>query len=313
MIDKLERQLARITVPALRITLGLLWLANLHWKRPGDFGETANNGLFKYVNAAVVDPEVFGPYTWLTENVILKNYQAFGWLTLLTETVLAGALIVGWKVRWMALIGAVQSAAIMLSVVNYSGVAEWPWSYYMMIAAHLGLLGLARQTQVAVDAVTPDSAKRAWGVGGAVAGVVGLLALAKVGWDSATFADERGVLLGNSWGELKFLRLNGVGGLVLVVIGALGIAAARAASSERARQLATAAAGVSGASLLLLLVQWRTPKLTGSAETGGWLGGDGGTMGVAAGLTMLFAQSVLVSFRHGSKRTIVSGGSALGE
>jgi len=34
-----------ITMAALRILLGLLWLYNVSWKRPLDFGQDGGNGL----------------------------------------------------------------------------------------------------------------------------------------------------------------------------------------------------------------------------------------------------------------------------
>ena len=48
MMDRLEQRVGRAMPVVLRITLGLMWLANIHWKRPGDFGEADSSGLYKY-------------------------------------------------------------------------------------------------------------------------------------------------------------------------------------------------------------------------------------------------------------------------
>ena len=68
-------------IGAMRILAGLLWLANLEWKRPPNFGRDLNNGLYKYVDSAVRLP-VFDPFAWIVEHVVLEHYTLFGWYTL---------------------------------------------------------------------------------------------------------------------------------------------------------------------------------------------------------------------------------------
>lgn len=281
IMNTVEARIGRATAAVLRITLGLLWLSNLHWKRPADFGRTQGNGLFKYVNSAVVDPPVFRPYSSLVEHVILPNFHLFGWFSLMTEALLAGALLVGWKTRWMALLGVVQSLAIGLSVINYSKAYEWPWSYYLMIAAHLALLGLGAGKVAGVDGLTRATAHRGWTTGGIVAALAGVWALIKMDGFNAPL----GGLLGNTWGELKFMRFNGLGALVLLVIGGLALAAGQ----TKRRELGLAAAVLSALVVVLGIVQWRT-TVTG-VEDGGLLGIEGGAIGFSLGLTLLFGQS----------------------
>jgi thiosulfate dehydrogenase [quinone] large subunit len=284
LMDRLEQRAGRAMPVVLRVTLGLMWLANIHWKRPGDFGEADSSGLYKYLDPAKRGPSVFDPFTWLVDEVILPGFQLFGWVTLLTEIVLAAALLVGWKVRWMALLGAVQSLAIGLSVVNYTLVVEWPWSYLLMIAGHLALFGMAAGAVFGADGLRAGNAHRGWLAGGIVAALLGLWAIAKVGWDdTVTFAGTNGVLLGNEWGELKFMRVNGVGGLVLLAVGAVAIAA----GLRKDRILGVVAAAVAAVVAVIGLVQWRKP--VGGRETGGLLGIEGGAMAVAVALTLLFA------------------------
>jgi hypothetical protein len=46
--EKLDRQASGFVIGGVRILAGLLWLANIHWKVPGDFGEDNGGGLYKY-------------------------------------------------------------------------------------------------------------------------------------------------------------------------------------------------------------------------------------------------------------------------
>jgi len=73
---------------ALRVLAGLLWLYNVSWKRPPDFGEDSGTGLYGFTQLAVENP-VFPPYSWVVENVVLPNFLAFGWMVLVVETLLA--------------------------------------------------------------------------------------------------------------------------------------------------------------------------------------------------------------------------------
>lgn len=164
---------------AVRITAGLLWLANLEWKRPPDFGENLGNGLYKYIDSAIRNP-VFDPYSWFVENVVAKQYTAFGWFTLLSEATLAALLILGYKTRWAALFGALFTVPIFLSVLYYDQQYEWPWSYYLMIALHLAVFASAAGQYAGLDGVLargPAARARAATVLGAVATVVGILGL----------------------------------------------------------------------------------------------------------------------------------------
>ena len=60
----------------LRIMLGFLWLWNVNWKVPPDFGEAGKQGLYKFTAYAVSDP-VFPPYSFVVEKVVLPNLAIF--------------------------------------------------------------------------------------------------------------------------------------------------------------------------------------------------------------------------------------------
>ena len=138
----------RITIAAVRIALGLLWIQAAGWKTPPDFGRDTGSGLFRYTSYAVEYP-VFPPFSWLIENVVLPHFALFGYLTLLLEAGIGAFLLVGLATRFWAVLGIVQTAAITLSVLN--APHEWPWAYYLMFAAHVVVLATAAGRSVGLD------------------------------------------------------------------------------------------------------------------------------------------------------------------
>jgi uncharacterized membrane protein YphA (DoxX/SURF4 family) len=257
----------------MRITAGLLWLANLEWKRPPDFGDDLNNGLYKYVDGAVTH-EVFPPWSWFVENVVLKNYTLFGWSTLLLESALAALLLLGLWTRPVALLGAANSVAIALSVLYYPN--EWPWAYYIMIALHLMLFATAAGQHLGLDGVrrAGDAARRrAMLVLGAVAVVTGVVSLIVV--SGRNFTADQGKLVGWSRGELKLLWFNPLSALLTASLGAVAVVAVRVRRAE----LAWVAVAGFAAMALQVLIQWR---YRGGNWTGGFLGGTGANLALWA-------------------------------
>lgn len=145
-----DSRLTRAGVAVLRIGVALLWIQNVGWKVPPDFGERDNGGLYHFTRFAVDNP-VFGPYASFIENVVLPNFAFFGWLTVLIEGGLGAFLLVGLLTRFWAVIGIVQTLAITLSVLNAPN--EWHWSYFLMILAHLAILATAAGRSFGVDSV----------------------------------------------------------------------------------------------------------------------------------------------------------------
>jgi thiosulfate dehydrogenase [quinone] large subunit len=141
---------ARIGLAFVRITIGLLWIQSAGWKTPPEFGRDSETGLFKFSTYAV-DYPVFGPFSWLMENVVLPNFTLFGYLTLFAEASLGAFLLVGLATRFWAVIGIAQTIAITLSVLN--GPNEFPWTYYLMFAAHVVILTSAAGRTAGLDGV----------------------------------------------------------------------------------------------------------------------------------------------------------------
>ena len=253
MLESLQRSAAALdnrirggVLGAARIVVGLMWLANLHWKVPPGFGESSGGGLYKY-SESVTRHSTFAPFTWVTEEIILPNFTAFGWFTVVAETLIAVLLLVGYRTKLAALAGAAISVPIFLSVVYYDRADEWSWAYFLMIAAHLLVYASDAGAHLGLDGVlrrggaAPARAIRSIGI---VATVVGLLGLYVA--RSVDFVGERVALLGSDAGfvnddgdlvrrwELKFVWFNPLWALLTIALGGLALAAYRVRWAARA-------------------------------------------------------------------------------
>ena len=266
-VDEVPRGHA-LAATTLRVLLGLMWLYNVAWKRAPDFGQDAGNGLFKFTSYAVSHP-VLPPYSWVIEHLVLPNFQLFGWLVLAAETALAVLLLTGTWVRAAAALGVAQSTAIALSV-SYAP-AEWPWSYWLMIGAHLVILFSSAGRVLSVDALRAGLSRGrtlvlVWG---ALAVLLGLVSL--VGSLDDPLA-ARGHQVGSTDLSLSLGEYNAVGSLVLLLTGALLLATPRVGATTAAR-LASTAAGLALVAAVSLYVQlsFSDPLLGGSATSAAYL------------------------------------------
>ena len=134
----------------VRVVVALLWLDNLDWKKPPDFGQNNNAGLYEFTADAVKYP-VFSPFSSLVENVVLPHFTLFAWGVLIVEICLGTFLLLGLATRFWAVVGIGQALTIYLSIGATPG--EWKWSYFMLIAALVAVLGLAAGRVWGLDSV----------------------------------------------------------------------------------------------------------------------------------------------------------------
>lgn len=139
---------ARAVIAGLRITVALMWIQNVGWKIPPDFGRDDHTGLFQFTSYAVEHP-VVPPFSWLVQYVVLPNFTLFGYATLLVEFSLGAFLLAGLLTRFWAAIGIIQTLAITMSVLNAPN--EWHWSYYLMLAVHAVLIATAAGRSAGLD------------------------------------------------------------------------------------------------------------------------------------------------------------------
>jgi len=158
----LASRIDRAVIAIVRIGVALLWLQNLSWKTPPDFGEGDPPGGLYLSTTYAVSHEVLHPYAWLVERLVLPNFTFFAWMVLLVEASLGAFLLVGLATRFWALVGIAQTLVIMLSVVNSPD--EWIWSYLLMLLVHAALFATAAGRYGGLDGVLrPEwQSSRSW-------------------------------------------------------------------------------------------------------------------------------------------------------
>ena len=132
----------------LRILLGVLWLANLSWKLPPDFGKNDPEGLL-YNFRRAEHYAVIRPLRDVAREVLIPHFTLFGWLVLLAELTAGVLLLLGLWTRVGALIGLVQSIAITLLVVDAPN--EWVWTYVMFVAIGIVVLVTPSGSRLSLD------------------------------------------------------------------------------------------------------------------------------------------------------------------
>jgi hypothetical protein len=249
-----ETKSGQIALTGLRLLVGLIWLRNVVWKVPPDFGERRRTGLYFWTHLAIDHP-VWKPFSWLVEHIVLPNFTLFGWGVLVVESALAVMLLTGTAVRLAALLGIAQSIAIGLSVAE--APPEWPWAYAMMIGIHAVLLFAPSAQYAAVDAVLSRtaSARRLLMGWGMALGLIGLVAV----WNHLR-TDQRATV-GVVDLEFSLGEYNLRGALLLV-----GMAVAMLAAAALGwRVIAWAAAAVAAVAAASIYIQF--------GRTAVWLGG----------------------------------------
>lgn len=251
-----------IAAVGLRLLAGLLWLYNVSWKRAPDFGQDNDTGLYHFTALAVSDP-VFGPYSWVVENMVLPNFTLFGWVVLVAETTLAVLLLSGAFVRLAAALGVAQSVAIGLSVALAPN--EWPWAYAMMVGIHVVLLFSAAGRYLSVDALRAGiedgrQLARTWAVVALIAGVVA------VALSLGDPLEPSGPSLRAGDFPVGIGTYNLLGGALLLIVGGLLMGWVARASTPG---MALGASGVAALAALSLYAQlgFSDPLLGGSATS----------------------------------------------
>jgi hypothetical protein len=242
LTDRVDEMTARWGATVLRWTAGLLWLANANWKVPPDFGRGPDRctTLCRYVEAGAEFPVAPGS-AWFFDTVVSPNLAVFGWVVLLSESLLAVLLISGRFVRSAAVLGMAISLGIGLAVANADH--EWYWTYVLMIALHLAIL-------VTTPRARTQSARTMAAVTAGY-GVVVAIAHAGAGFTGAgdwRLFDQDNDFPGD-WGRGTFPGSIAVG-LGFVVLGVAGWFAAERLADRQRRLIGWATVAV-GAALLL--------------------------------------------------------------
>ena len=115
---------------ALRISYAILWLQQVSWKVPPDFGLVRKDGLY-YWTGEMAKYSLLPPHKIFVESVVLPNFLLFAWLTFLTELFIGVSHLLGIVSRLGALLALAMSTNLLVGLGRHP--AEWPWSYAMLL------------------------------------------------------------------------------------------------------------------------------------------------------------------------------------
>jgi uncharacterized membrane protein YphA (DoxX/SURF4 family) len=124
----------RIALAALRIFVGVIWLANLSWKLPPDFGRDQPRGLL-YSFREAERSALVGPLRHLVHSVVIPHFTLFGWLVFAVELTAGALLTAGFMTRLGALIGTAQSLTIMALVTRAPTESFWGYAMFVILNA----------------------------------------------------------------------------------------------------------------------------------------------------------------------------------
>jgi uncharacterized membrane protein YphA (DoxX/SURF4 family) len=137
-----------MALAGLRIFVGIVWLANLSWKLPPDFGRHDARGLL-YSFELAHHWALTGPLRHLVGSVVIPHFTLFGWLVFSIELVAGVLLLLGLMTRLGALLGSAESVAILVLVGR--APSEWFWGYAMFVVLNAVPLFAAADARLSVD------------------------------------------------------------------------------------------------------------------------------------------------------------------
>lgn len=115
----------------MRVLMGVLWLANLTWKLPPDFGRDQPRGLLYSFHQAE-RYAVGEPLRRFMAHDVIPHFTLFGWEVFAVEALAGVLLLLGWHTRVGAVVGLVQ--AVSITVLTARAPNQWAWGFVLFIA-----------------------------------------------------------------------------------------------------------------------------------------------------------------------------------
>ena len=137
-----------LALAGLRIFVGIVWIANLSWKLPPDFGRHDARGLL-YSFKLARRWAVVGPLRHFVGSVVIPHFTLFGWLVFGIELVAGVLLLLGLMTRLGALLGTAEAIVILLLVGR--APTEWSWGYAMFVLLNALPLLVPSGARLSVD------------------------------------------------------------------------------------------------------------------------------------------------------------------
>lgn len=165
-------RLPALGLTIIRLFLGYLWLTNVLWKLPPEFGcgpngftpgagrdpnrlnqATGLSGLCDWMTREANNTNNFPGFAWFpgfVSNLIIPNFGLFAWLTFFTEAFLAASLILGLFTRLGGLVGTLWAVNLFGGLIGLPA-EEWPWIYGQLILLNGVFLAIGARLQYSVD------------------------------------------------------------------------------------------------------------------------------------------------------------------
>jgi uncharacterized membrane protein YphA (DoxX/SURF4 family) len=144
-----SRDRSALALAGLRVLMGALWLANLSWKLPPDFGRHDPRGLLYSFHQAE-HHALSEPLRRFVAHVVIPHFTLFGWEVFAVEAVAGVLLLLGWRTRAGAVLGLVQSIAI--TVLTVRAPHQWAWGFALFVAVSLALVVAPGNARWSLDA-----------------------------------------------------------------------------------------------------------------------------------------------------------------
>jgi thiosulfate dehydrogenase [quinone] large subunit len=152
--------LGRYGMVLVRLIIGYLWITQLEWKLPPQFGCPADFAVSSSLNARTSGlcdwTGLMGVYSKVpmhaafVNNVVIPNISWMGWLIFLMEAFIAVSLIFGLFTRLGAIVGFIQAVNLYIGLTAIP--FEWYWTYGMLYTLHMVFFFVPPGRTLGVDA-----------------------------------------------------------------------------------------------------------------------------------------------------------------
>jgi thiosulfate dehydrogenase (quinone) large subunit len=146
-----------------RIALGIMWLQMALQKAPWIIGPEGRpyGWLYGYIWKEINNP-TFNFYTELLKNLILPNFNFFGFMTFIVEIAIGVSLVLGLLVP---LIGGLGGTLMQINIMlgSYSIPGEWFWLWPMLIGSHVIFMMGRAGRRLGLDGALSSALERSGG------------------------------------------------------------------------------------------------------------------------------------------------------
>jgi uncharacterized membrane protein YphA (DoxX/SURF4 family) len=144
--DAAQRTAYHLTIFICRLLIGCMWFQGFLWKLP-----LPVSGGFQYWTGELGEYAAFEFHRDLVETVFLPYIKVIDPLVFLTELSFATSLMLGFGVRFFALLAVPFCLHLWLGL--YTNQAEWPWNYMFLALLHVLFVAVAAGRSLGADAL----------------------------------------------------------------------------------------------------------------------------------------------------------------